>query len=808
MIDTFIRNGIDQCKQALRKLSNRKLFRAHKISLGRIQREELSRGMELRELKLDDLSSKVEEIIGRVRNIMYDCNTARNDLALYSSGDDENDNYVGPFNNRSDENECNAVDAHEDLMTLNQDLGPFNPHPFARTKRSAKEQFDKQYFKLPRNRKVKFWPTKRYPVPRNKMETEISTFQRGLVTDKERHSRSSCNSLVKKSKLSSEFVNGFENVSGIDKRVESKLRQKQREARKRGGKDMCPQENTKQRESIAGLYPERELRSLAPRPQSRRQHIVAGQEGSNLSLKRKAIYRGLLQKKIPSVGSINRSVNELPIDRGHVREQCLNFMEIFPSGNACLIRAQNASIDDKDLAFRTFHDCLKSDGGLSLPELLHTDFAKFKAYVLLIITIARMIRETSHACLCNDSGRVFNIFSDGSNDIFFAWIVLQFADLLYALMHPTAWATNIRRSKPFLLEIAKLRDELANHFPLTEQVSLVLMSQLGNQKWYCNRSGDAAYCSSIDPTEWQTFLSDGNCRPSVTQVRLASFENGLPQAEIDVIWRILGFVAASCEVKRMNGDGDARWKLIELAFSQGSFAVNGTVTENCLPPCAAQIDAVVSDLCDFSALVASGALDNLPGSDGLLLKTIQRSIKLQCDAFAGALVPFHANSAEQSDESIVKVAELRLREIFIDTDCLNKLVLLPERHESRMKNAMLKVGGYEQLKNLCVVPPSQILKAALILLCAWREKLPMKRVRQQRFCNALKMTTKNLKEDKVNVAVVDAAPSFAALFSLDAEEIRETRANLFLNESCAYLYFLASLFEDDIPKNLSGSYRY
>jgi hypothetical protein len=158
---------------------------------------------------------------------------------------------------------------------------------------------------------------------------------------------------------------------------------------------------------------------------------------------------------------------------------------------------------------RTAFDLLQNHGVLTLQELITTKSPYLGAHVRLLAGILRVLElEPNNDLLDPSHGLLFQVVLANRRS-FFDFLVLQLVDSVCSLLHPEAWALKIQNRPQILRMLVPLRDALASVIPMTESVCRCIMEQLECQKWRVGPSGNHAFVSSVDPSDWRTFLHSG-----------------------------------------------------------------------------------------------------------------------------------------------------------------------------------------------------------------------------------------------------------------------------------------------------------
>jgi hypothetical protein len=146
----LIRNGTDQCRAALRRLSDDRLFRKHRHSLTTQQRKQIRSTtlMDARHLRLDALEDSVEALVRKLKTITSALE--HHSYQQVEQDDNDNDGSIDFADATEDETAddyetqdlipIHLLDTHnnDDETTSHWSLGEFDPHQYAYKRRTNK----------------------------------------------------------------------------------------------------------------------------------------------------------------------------------------------------------------------------------------------------------------------------------------------------------------------------------------------------------------------------------------------------------------------------------------------------------------------------------------------------------------------------------------------------------------------------------------------------------------------------------------------------------------------------------------------
>eukprot|EP00980_Cylindrotheca_fusiformis_P029617 scaffold23625_cov137-Cylindrotheca_fusiformis.AAC.2 len=375
-------------------------------------------------------------------------------------------------------------------------------------------------------------------------------------------------------------------------------------------------------------------------------------------------------------------------------------------------------------------------------------------------------------------------------------LVLQLVDTVYALLHPTAWALQIRDPSTAMATLRPLCDALAKSTPLIEAASCCIVERLGPQQWRRGLTPKHAFVSCICASDWKSYLLDGATPPKPAEVRLQALGNVWPRLETEAIWSLLAFLARSKSIVA-NGRSNSRWQLMSKLFSCGVLAqdeVEIKSTEK-LPPSKAQLSACEKEIGFFATLLDRGSLDILPSSDSVLVRLIQRGLALQADEYTSILQSseqFHSAIAGRGAKKFVGRLWVASHPLFFSEPST-----IQGRIDSSFSMCSIDNGEKDSFRvQDLLVPTSGVLKRSLELLSTWVRHLPNKKVRQNRFKGALNTLRKGLLNDvhgpskQEKCTTTKQSTAFESAFGTGGQEDEASgseRARSFKREAAAWL---------------------
>lgn len=386
--------------------------------------------------------------------------------------------------------------------------------------------------------------------------------------------------------------------------------------------------------------------------------------------------------------------------------------------------------DDSDqgnaAVFESCSKILTTQGMQILTELIACQSPRLGAQVHLLSVLAKDRRPD---------------WLQGSRAQFLDLLVLQLVDATFALLNPDGWALKITNRVAALRHLEPLRDVLAEEMSLIEVAARCIMDQLPCQEWRLSLTGDRLFVSSLDPDVWRQFVANGECKVP-RESRYHKLGSVWPRTEVEAAWKVFLFLGAA---KSRKDDNQRRWQLASKLFSSHVLAKPVEPSE-ALPPNPLQLSCFESDTRHLTQLLRNGALDNLPHSDKLVINLIKRGIRLQAEDYLGneeswfRAFPSLGVSEKATTRFVARLWKHTHSLMLIDTSavqCQQQGVHDINLDMSRSLDKALKVDGL-------LLPTSNVFASCLSLLVAWSQRLPEKRVRQQRFLKQLRSLRESL----------------------------------------------------------------
>ncbi len=314
---------------------------------------------------------------------------------------------------------------------------------------------------------------------------------------------------------------------------------------------------------------------------------------------------------------------------------CDDLKKVFPNPGCCsllkellFVSTTSSGPEHSPPLFICAVNLMTSKGSVTLQELVSQQSSQLSSYVALYVFILGLFKRNLHCNLTAQHGIAYELFGK-SDSKFVEFLFLQLLDALYALLHPDAWALQVSNRKQILQFFSPLRDALGEQLALIENACCLIETKLGRQIWRLISSRRVLFVSSIDPASWKLYLEQAVYVEPVEKSRYQEIGRNpcIPRNEIETLWRVFVYLATSKPVLPEKGSR-GRWKTIHDIFSSGvlRFSISSGV------PSESHLQAVEMDVNTFSSILSSGALTPLPRKDSVVLDIIRKALLLQADA--------------------------------------------------------------------------------------------------------------------------------------------------------------------------------
>ena len=289
---------------------------------------------------------------------------------------------------------------------------------------------------------------------------------------------------------------------------------------------------------------------------------------------------------------------------------------------------------------------------------------------------------------------------------------------------------------------------------------------------------------------------------------MSHFKNDLPRCEVQALWSILGFVAATDSRSVVkSSDADACWRFASKLALNGTRAcktkAGSAEDDQHLPPSASQLDCCQTEVSFLASLLQASAATKWEKHDTIVVEIFKRAIALQADDYA-------VNRA--SNAKVLPAFENRKNEMKKMRHLWGGVAAATEslsRVDSAAVYNTLDTGDDAVAKLFgqpAVLPASLISRQCLGLLWAWIHKIPAKKALFNRFVSTVRTLAQFFadqalgaeKNEKGTEKSAEAATPdlFALAFSDAAPAARESaqnRKSLYMKEVAAYIKIVSAV---------------
>jgi len=854
ILNALIRDGTDQCRLALKRLSSRKSYKQALLSINSNNEKELiSTRAELRrkcgrtareamDIRLDRTDDLVENIVKKARNLLNALVTFQHQYGL-----EDNNNDSMPTNDiteKYDDDSEKSDDVVDERLFVNQEINNFFAKPgqnetvFQNVQHmhasTTRKNVDERYRP---NRKRRRGDEKRRKnvVPafskNNGRSQNLLNFEEDAQSRQEESSDAS-NSVHTNEigdNVSSHAKVHFQNDIKVTRRLKTKMKEKIRKiSRKLGAKDSCREETLIYTKAIthgAGITQSlinsyvkntnssnvntaQESKSLGPthdldHGRSFDNSLRLGPTASDFLVCEDALCHeveaDIISDKSDNFSSspntsmsidkmfddLTTNVNGLPesIDELESKEELqsmLSFLydiiEIF-SGKLSISSIESTlKIKTKKL-FDSFLYLLNNHFmGMSILESLLISARKNVSdwallHVRLLRCIVLLIGTKIQSYLKEEDGLSFLLFCH-KRSVLVDIIIIQILDVCFSQLLPSSWCLSISTSTSIISaeiwgELSLLLNGLGEHVHLVESVARLLTSSLECQEWrssrkYLNKEGHGTlFVSSIDPARLEAFWSgngDYFLGRNQKMTRLDALAKIYPRCEVNAIWSSFTFFAnvkktTMISNKIVDEMKDLRWNLISTLFftETGTLScmfpapLNGADNPSPLHISSNHRNLCVKELCNFSKLLKSEALDPIPNINELLQKIIVKAVCIEAQSDQLSFINYSSN--DDRDEvnnsymgKFLRRHDLKLvLELWVESDhatyesvCNIDETELDKKKKindmaSRLLDEYITCDSQDHIRSiLSLHSTSKILRASMDLLEAWNSRFGMK----------------------------------------------------------------------------------
>jgi hypothetical protein len=452
------------------------------------------------------------------------------------------------------------------------------------------------------------------------------------------------------------------------------------------------------------------------------------------------------------------------------------------------------------LLFNCAVSLMRSTGSVTLQELVSQESSKLNSFVALYVFILKLFKRNLHCSLTAQHGIAYELFGKADSK-FVEFLFLQLLDAVYAVAHPDAWVLQVSNRKPILGYLSPLRDALGEQLALVEQACCLIETKLGKQLWRLVSSRRVLFVSSIDPASWKLYLEQAIYVEPVEKSRYQEIGRDpcIPRNEIETLWRVFVYLATSTPSVLPGKGSRERWKLIHDIFSYGVLRVSNTSGV----PSERHLQAVEMDVNTFSSIISSGALRPLPRKDSVVLDIIRKALLLHADAL------WHSEELREAQIPIMKDGKKALKRELSSLESWGGLHFGSFSTSSAIEYAdfleqLLTATRPTESSTFSAGPASFLLHTSLTLQFCWMASAQCESNARLHDCDRefRKLVNYFRKESKSSLcdkrenqksrdAFQDAFPGDSILMCKGG--LPQSRKSLFLQECAVYLLIVAEL---------------
>ncbi|GAX20055.1 hypothetical protein FisN_1Lh464 [Fistulifera solaris] len=443
---------------------------------------------------------------------------------------------------------------------------------------------------------------------------------------------------------------------------------------------------------------------------------------------------------------------------------------------------------------------MKSKGSVTLQELVSQQSSQLSSYVALYVFILGLLKKNLHYSLTAQHGIAYELFGK-SDSKFVESLFLQLLDAVYALLHPDAWALQVSNRKQILQFLSPLRDALGEQHALVENACCLIETKLGKQLWRLVSSRRALFVSSIDPASWKLYLERAIYIEPVEKSRYQEIGRDpcIPRNEVETLWRVFVYLVTARPTVLPEKGSRGRWKFIHDIFSNGVLRDSKTSGV----PSERHLQAVEMDVNTFSSIISSGALRPLPRKDSIVLDIIRKTLLLHADAL------WHNEALREAQIPIKKDAKNALKR---ELSSLESWSGLPSASFSTslaieytdFLEHLLAATRHTESSTCSAGPSSVLLRTSLKLQISWMESAQCESNARLHDCDrefrklAIYFQKESKKPLSENCDDQKSRDTFQDAFSEDSNltckgGLPQSRKSLFLQECAVYLLIVTEL---------------
>lgn len=813
----LVRYGIDQCQRALKKLEVKPDLQ-----------------LENRGLVWDKLQDTVEEILREMRALLK----SLDNLEIESDLDevDSDDGWAEPM----DSPLKSSPENFNDPLASQENISPVDLHPYASRKRKGRTS-QKSNSKITRKEPAKKL-SRHKPIEGQELIANISKSQHddedeklvNLVDPVSSRSRNS-KSLVSKSKrkytgravkrsdgrrrLASETAvermerflllnTAHREENSVDEKEDQEDSPKSLHSSIRGRRFIQTKSGSGSKVDEPSVTRRNKRREQGVSGSNKNDSCASIPQSENESLS-SYLFQGLRSRRRGEVSpGIDHSGSAIESSRTVV-DVCGDLRKVFPQLSSCslfkellfIVCTSGGEVESPNV-FVVAMSLLKDFGCLTIQELVSQDSPQLASYVALYVFILELLKRNLHRSLSAQHGIAYKLFG-ASHCKFIEFLFLLFLDAVYALAHPDAWVVKVSNRRQIFETLAPLRDALGEHLALIEQAFNHIDTRLGNQVWRLVSSRRVMFVSSIGPDSWKLYIEQAIEPEAITQSRWRQIGNVpcIPRVEIESLWRVLAFLAASTHTQEPGKESRYRWKFIPEIFSNGVFRMSGKNGS----PSQSHLQTVSEDIVTLSSLLSSDVMGPLPRKDSVVVDIIMKSLILHADAL------WHDDEFREAHLPAINDGKSELKressrwESWRDLSSATLWTFAPIAKTELLKELVCAWRPNEPFAFFANRPASGVLHSNLVLQFAWMTSVQAESIARTHHCEQsfgalakfLQGESKHSFHDGTDNSqnngdtFQDAFPDHSIMMCKAG--LPDSRRALFLQECAAYICLMARI---------------
>ena len=549
---SLIQNGTDQCRVALRRLMDDRLYRKHRKNLTSMQRKKCRSGiiMDARNLRMDNIDGVVETFFRKLKESVELCEGVyENDATEINKIDSCDDNYDDKFESSDEESSLDLIPISEIGKESNGNSmnpselphAPFDPHSYAqrvrknRVNECVKETHTTLTF--PKSMKDSNVPKKRSDSTETpnisiiqysrRTETSDNSYHQASFPTLKNSGRRRMHRLVdKKASASNDRAvsvthrGSKRSISDrmqdfLDANSENKISDYCRDTDESGQlipeskpSDIMPHRKDSSRSQTKNTLSCSRNKNSRISVRERNKHVVGNREKNDVVIQNQGAYFTSCDTETLFTQILTKSKQFEEIDGGNDTLDVANIEENHTntfSEYTTLLRDMEFQLSEKgsmNVLLHKAYNMIVSRGSRTVQDMIASGDDELSPHLRMLSLCVRSLNYVSDENLPL-------IFTKSRRNIFFDLLVLQMIDALYSMSIPSAWALTIQNRDRVISTLNTLRNALAQSIPLFEVFCRCVLQSFGCQQWRKHENSNHLFVSAIDPRCWRDFLQSG-----------------------------------------------------------------------------------------------------------------------------------------------------------------------------------------------------------------------------------------------------------------------------------------------------------